>query len=101
MRPLSKLIVFGIVASLGISLHSQERKFVTPPNQVVAVRAGRLFDSRAGTILNNQVILIRGDRIAEVGGSVQIPKEARLIDLSSATVLPGMIDTHVHVNTGG
>ena len=46
-------------------------------------------------------MLIRGDRIAEVGASVQIPREARVIDLSAATVLPGMIDTHVHVNTGG
>jgi imidazolonepropionase-like amidohydrolase len=101
MRLLFKLIAFGIVVSLGTSLHSQERKFITPPTQVIAIRAGRLFDSRAGTTLNNQVILIRGDHIAEVGPAVQIPREARIIDLSAATVLPGMIDTHVHVNTGG
>ena len=82
-------------------LRSQERKFITPPDQVIAIRAGRLFDSKTGSILNNQVVLIRGDRIADVGSSVQIPREARVIDLSSATVLPGMIDAHVHVNTGG
>src|SRR5204863_7861646 len=49
----------------------------------------------------NQVVVIRGDRIADVGSAVQIPREARIIDLSAATVLPGMIDAHVHVNTGG
>jgi imidazolonepropionase-like amidohydrolase len=83
------------------SLQSQERKFITPQGQVVAIRAGKLFDAKSGTMLNNQIILIRGDRVADVGGAVQIPREARVIDLSSATVMPGMIDAHVHVNTGG
>ena len=48
-------------------------------------------------MLSNQVILIRGDRIADVGPSVAIPPDTRVIDLSSATVMPGMIDAHVHV----
>jgi hypothetical protein len=39
----------------------------------MAIRAGRLFDSRAGTLLNNQVIVIRGDRIADVGLGRRIP----------------------------
>jgi imidazolonepropionase-like amidohydrolase len=88
------LVLFGAV------LHSQggaPARFLTPPAQVIAIRAGRLFDSRAGTLLNNQVIVIRGDRIADVGGAVAIPSDARVIDLSSATVLPGMIDAHVHL----
>ncbi len=72
-------------------------KFLVPPGQVVAIRAGRLFDSRSGTLVANQIVLIRGDRIAEVGPSVAIPPEARVIDLSAATVMPGMIDAHVHV----
>src|SRR6476660_3362352 len=79
----------------------QERKFITPPGQLVAIRAGKLFDAKSGTLLNNQIVLIRGDRVSDVGSSVQIPREARVIDLSSATVMPGMIDAHVHVNTGG
>src|SRR6516164_8053186 len=68
---------------------------------VVAVRAGRLFDSKSGTMLRNQVILIRGDRITDVGASVSIPAGAQVIDLSGATVLPGLIDTHLHVMDGG
>ena len=76
-------------------------QFLAPATQVVAVRAGRLFDVTSGTLLTNQAVLIRGDRIADVGPAVEIPPEASVIDLSGATVLPGMIDTHVHVNGGG
>jgi imidazolonepropionase-like amidohydrolase len=71
------------------------------PPAVVAVKAGRLFDAKAGTLLRNQVILIRGDRITDVGGSVVIPSGAQVIDLSAATVLPGLIDSHLHVMDGG
>src|SRR3990172_2497945 len=76
---------------------NQEFSLLAPPAQVVAVRAGRLFDPKTGTLLSNQVVLIRGDRVAAVGPSVQIPREATVLDLSGATVLPGMIDLHVHV----
>src|SRR5471030_2754819 len=77
----------------------EARKIIASPEQVVAILAGRLFDARSGSMLNNQVILVMGDRIAEVGAGVQIPAGATVLDLSSATVLPGMIDTHVHLNT--
>src|SRR5437879_1104535 len=90
-----------IVAVLNTPSRSQERKFLTPPNQVVAIRAAKLFDAKSGNLLNNQIVLIRGERIADVGANIQIPREARVIDLGNATVLPGMIDAHVHVNTGG
>ena len=67
--------------------------------QVTAVRAGRMFDPKSGTNLSNQVILIQGEKITRVGPSdqVQIPAGAREIDLSQATVLPGLIDGHVHL----
>jgi len=76
-----------------------------PPAQVsaaqtVAVRAGRMFDPRTGTMLTNQVIVIRGDRITDVGPNAQIPAGARVVDLSRATVMPGLIDSHLHVMDG-
>jgi len=69
------------------------------PARAVAVRAGHLFDPRSGTLLANQVVLISGDRIKEVGpaGRVQIPPGAQVVDLSRATVLPGLVDQHLHV----
>jgi imidazolonepropionase-like amidohydrolase len=76
-------------------------KYLAPHDQVIAIRAGRLFDSRSGMMLANQVVIVRGDRIADVGPGLAIPPGARVIDLSNATVMPGMIDAHVHVNTGG
>ena len=64
---------------------------------MTAVRAGRLFDGRSSALAANQIILIEGDRIMAVGPNVGIPAGASIIDLRRATVLPGMIDTHVHL----
>src|SRR5438045_3457650 len=64
-----------------------------PAPKTIAIRAGRLFDSKSGQTLTNQVIVIQGEKIAEVGAasSVKIPAGAEGIDLSKSTVLPGLI----------
>src|SRR5712691_8372024 len=117
MRSQDKLVVVFVAAIAAAASHpvrSQEgegagtartpsaspeaRKFLAPPSQVVAIRAGRLFDARSGRMLANQVIVVRGERIAEVGAGVPVPAGASVIDLGSASVLPGMIDGHVHLN---
>jgi imidazolonepropionase-like amidohydrolase len=58
-----------------------------------------MFDPKSGQLLTNQVVLIQGERITDVGpaASVAIPAGAKIIDLSQATVMPGLIDGHVHL----
>jgi imidazolonepropionase-like amidohydrolase len=66
---------------------------------VIAIRAGHLFDSKSGKLLDNQIVLVKDDKIAAAGpaDAVQVPAGAQVIDLSKSTVLPGLIDGHTHV----
>ena len=69
----------------------------TPADQPVLIRAGRLFDSRAGRLLPARDILVRGTRIDSVAEQIAAPAGARVIDLRGYTVLPGLIDAHMHL----
>lgn len=66
---------------------------------VVYVRAGHMLDVRSGAMLADRVIVVRGDKIERVGtaADIKIPDGARVVDLSAATVLPGLIDAHTHI----
>ena len=91
--------VLGFLILAGLAAPAMVWAQTPPTPQSVAVRAGRLFDPKSGTNLGNQVVLITGDRITEVGPAdrVPVPAGAKVIDLSQATVLPGLIDGHVHL----
>ncbi len=65
--------------------------------QVTAIKAGRVVDPDAGTAAANQVILVEHGKITAIGGDVTIPSDARVIDLSSSTVSPGLVDAHTHL----
>ena len=67
------------------------------PATITAIRAGRLLDPEAGRILTNQIILIEGARIRDVGPNVAIPAGAQVIDLSRMMVLPGLVEAHNHL----
>ena len=91
---LIRFLFFVIAACVPIS-HAQEKTAATPKK--LAIRAGRLIDGKSDTPIVNALILIEGDKIVSVtpGGTPSAGME--LIDLSKATVLPGLVDAHTHV----
>ncbi|MEP7322328.1 MAG: amidohydrolase family protein [Saprospiraceae bacterium] len=72
---------------------------VQAQNNIKAIKAGQFIDVKSGSVLKNQIILIQNDTIVGIGASIPIPKEAEVIDLSNATVLPGLIDCHTHITS--
>lgn len=67
------------------------------PGHPVVVRAARLLDVEAGRIVSPGEVLVEGDRIAAVGSTVAHPTGAEVIDLGDRTLMPGLIDAHVHL----
>jgi imidazolonepropionase-like amidohydrolase len=63
----------------------------------LAIRAARMLDVRRGSLVQNAVVIVEGDRVARVGQNLPIPQGAEVIDLGDATVLPGLIDAHTHI----
>lgn len=93
-----RLLVSTIVLSLAVVCAANVWGQDKPAGaKTVVVRAGRLLDVKTGKTLTNQTIVIHGDKIASVEGGAQIPAGAQVVDLSNATVLPGLIDAHTHL----
>jgi len=67
------------------------------PQSLVAIKAGKLLDPETGKTKSNQIILVEGRQIKEIGSDVKIPSNATVIDLSKSTVLPGLFDAHTHL----
>jgi imidazolonepropionase-like amidohydrolase len=89
------IVVFGLL--LMLLLTAAETMAQAPASSVVAIKAGRLIDPETGTAATGQVIIIEGERIKAVGANLAIPPGAKVIDLSTLTVLPGLVDAHTHM----
>jgi len=88
------VLIFSFTSTITIA---QERR----AEKAVLVKAGRLIDVRAGRVLENQGILVVGERIKAVGPLAEVQKSApaniQIVDLSRSTVLPGLADCHTHI----
>jgi imidazolonepropionase-like amidohydrolase len=89
------------VAMLAAGACFTQMQAQAPAANVIAVKAGRVLDVKTGKYLTQQIIWIEDDKIKSVGNAAdlekRLPAGAKMIDLSNATVLPGLIDCHVHL----
>jgi imidazolonepropionase-like amidohydrolase len=68
-------------------------------HRLVVLRAAKLLDVKAGSVVLNPVVVIDGERIKEVGPGIPVPTGAQVIDLGKATLMPGLVDAHTHLLT--
>jgi imidazolonepropionase-like amidohydrolase len=94
-RTLVLILVLSLLQTVALT------QTAAPAPMVTLIKAGRLIDVRGGRVLENQGILVEGQRIKAVGPFAKIQKDApataQVIDLSRATVLPGLADCHTHI----
>ncbi|HKW24421.1 MAG TPA: hypothetical protein VJN48_01475, partial [Terriglobales bacterium] len=73
----------------------------SPPEQPILIKTTRLIDMSKGSVANEQAILINGTKVVEIGPSSVVSRHAggnaRVVELTGLTVLPGLIDCHAHV----
>ena len=66
-------------------------------DEVTVIRAARMIDGRADGVISPATVIVRGNRIEAAGRDVAAPQGAKVIDLGDVTLMPGLIDAHVHV----
>ena len=90
-------VVLGLVLGFAQLISAQQSPASEP---VIAIKAGHLVDVENGRVLEKQIILLRGKKIAAIGSDLTIPSGAKIMDLSGKAVLPGLIDCHTHLADG-
>lgn len=88
--------IISLLLAVSAIIQAQSLDNSQPPRSIV-IRAARMIDVKSGSVINNPTIIIEGERIKSVGTNLAAPAGAQVIDLGSATLLPGLIDTHTHL----
>jgi imidazolonepropionase-like amidohydrolase len=70
---------------------------ISASDEVIALKAERLFDGKSKSLVQNGVVIVQGNKIVDVGSNLKIPDGARVIDLGDATLSPGFMDAHTHL----
>src|SRR6266404_2542785 len=91
--------VIGIMFCVRGTGQAQEKEKAAAKK--IAIRAGRLIDGKSDTPIANALIMVEGERIVSVSAGGTAPAGVEVIDLSKATVLPGLVDTHTHLLLNG
>lgn len=90
-----RLVILAFVGVFLFQFPTAAQKTSAP--QLIAIKAGKLLDPETGKIAENQTILVEGSQIKDIGANLVIPHDAKIIDLSKSTVLPGLFDAHTHL----
>src|ERR1700693_2017251 len=93
----SSLFLSLLLTVLPSAISSAQTQTQATPLHVIVLHGARLLDVKNGRMLKPGEVLVEGDRIAEVGSAVKHPAGAEVIDLGDRTLLPGLIDAHVHL----
>src|SRR5262245_8613946 len=92
-----RTLALTLASLLSFTMSAPARAQKKPDSQIIAIKAGKLIDPETGQTASDQSILVDGKMITNICPNLTIPSNAKIVDLSKSTVLPGLFDAHTHL----